>query len=192
MPEICRRTASKHSARGDLMFRRLLTEANRPPLTLFIDGAAVAAQAGDSVAAAMLAGDRLVCRTTPISDSPRAPYCLMGACFDCLVTIDGIANRQACMTLARDGMRIETQKGKRDGSGVREEQRQIPEQAALAFPPPLWGRDREGGKPHDQHLLLPPSPALPHKGGGSSPSVPAPSAPFPALRERYDVAVVGA
>src|SRR5262249_48030481 len=152
MPEICGRTASKHSARGDLMFRRLLTEANRPPPPLFVDGAAIAARAGDSVAAAMLAGGRLACRTTPISDSPRAPYCLMGACFDCLVTIDGIANRQACMTLARDGMRIETQKGKRDVSDEREFLTQPPsepapqasERAALAFPPPLWGRDRDG------------------------------------------------
>ena len=38
----------------------------------------------------------------------------MGVCFDCLVTIDGTANRQGCMTMVRDGMRIETQRGKRD------------------------------------------------------------------------------
>jgi NADH dehydrogenase/NADH:ubiquinone oxidoreductase subunit G len=38
----------------------------------------------------------------------------MGVCFDCLVKIDGDANRQACMTTVRDGMRIETQRGKRE------------------------------------------------------------------------------
>jgi NADH dehydrogenase/NADH:ubiquinone oxidoreductase subunit G len=38
----------------------------------------------------------------------------MGVCFDCLVTVDGSANRQGCMTPVRDGMRIETQRGKRE------------------------------------------------------------------------------
>jgi sarcosine oxidase subunit alpha len=38
----------------------------------------------------------------------------MGVCFDCLVTIDGQGSRQACLTRVRDGMRIDTQHGKRD------------------------------------------------------------------------------
>jgi hypothetical protein len=38
----------------------------------------------------------------------------MGVCFECLVTIDGVGNRQACMIEARDGMRIESGQGKRD------------------------------------------------------------------------------
>ncbi|MGH7246959.1 MAG: 2Fe-2S iron-sulfur cluster-binding protein, partial [Pseudomonadota bacterium] len=37
-----------------------------------------------------------------------------GVCFDCLVVIDGIANRQACMTQVREGMRIETGRSKRE------------------------------------------------------------------------------
>jgi predicted molibdopterin-dependent oxidoreductase YjgC len=37
----------------------------------------------------------------------------MGVCFECLVTIDGVGNRQACMTAVEPGMRIETQQGKR-------------------------------------------------------------------------------
>jgi predicted molibdopterin-dependent oxidoreductase YjgC len=94
------------------MFRRL-AEATRPSLTLLVDGTAIAAQQGDSVAAAMLAAGVPICRTTPVSGAPRAPYCLMGVCFDCLVTIDGVGNRQGCMTPVRDGMRVETQLGKR-------------------------------------------------------------------------------
>src|SRR5262249_58691714 len=54
---------------------------------------------------------------------------------------------------------------------------QAPERAALAFPPPLWGRDREGGNHKARALLLPPSPALPHKGGGSTLSLPPARAP---------------
>ena len=33
---------------------------------------------------------------------------MMGVCFDCLVTIDGVGNRQACLVRVREGMRVET------------------------------------------------------------------------------------
>jgi predicted molibdopterin-dependent oxidoreductase YjgC len=95
------------------MFRRL-TERSRPTLTILIDGAPVAAQEGDSVAAAMLASGHAVGRVTAVSGTPRAPFCLMGACFECLVTIDDVGNRQACMTQVGPGMRIETARGKRE------------------------------------------------------------------------------
>ena len=45
------------------------------------------------------------CRTTPVSGAPRAPYCMMGVCFDCLVTIDGVGSRQGCLVPVREGMR---------------------------------------------------------------------------------------
>ena len=79
-----------------------------------IDGAPVPAQEDDSVAAAMLAAGHVIARITALSGTPRAPFCLMGACFECLVTIDGVSNRQACMTAVRPGMRIETGRGKRE------------------------------------------------------------------------------
>ncbi|MBY5971025.1 (2Fe-2S)-binding protein [Ferrimonas balearica] len=69
------------------------------------------AQAGETVAAALLAGNVGSFRSTPVSGDNRAPYCMMGACFDCLVTIDGLPNRQACMTEIRDGMVVQRQKG---------------------------------------------------------------------------------
>jgi len=95
------------------MFQRL-TRERELSLTIFIDGTATPARHGDTVAAAMLASGRVACRTTAISGAPRGPYCLMGVCFDCLVTVDGSANRQGCMTPVRDGMRIGTQRGKRE------------------------------------------------------------------------------
>ena len=94
------------------MFRRL-TDASRPALTILIDGVAFEAREGDSVAAAMLGAGHPTTRASPLSGAPRAPYCLMGVCFECLVTIDGVGNRQACMTAVEPGMRIETQQGKR-------------------------------------------------------------------------------
>jgi len=38
---------------------------------------------------------------------PRALFCGMGVCFDCLVTVDGRAGVRACVTLVRAGMRVE-------------------------------------------------------------------------------------
>jgi len=83
-------------------------------LTIFVDGVATPACDDDSVAAALLAAGHVACRLSAISGAPRGPYCLMGVCFDCLVMIDGVANRQACMIPVRDGMRVETQRGKRE------------------------------------------------------------------------------
>src|SRR6516164_4390820 len=94
------------------MFKRL--GETGATLTFKVDGREILARAGDTVAAAMLAAGIDHCRTTPVSGAPRAPYCLMGVCFECLVTIDGVGSRQACLTRVRDGMAIETQQGKRE------------------------------------------------------------------------------
>jgi sarcosine oxidase subunit alpha len=94
------------------MFKRLDEAASI--VAIEVDGKTVRARSGDTVAAAMLAGGIDHCRTTPGSGAPRAPYCLMGVCFECLVTIDGVGSRQGCLVPVRDGMRVETQQGKRE------------------------------------------------------------------------------
>ena len=94
------------------MFKRL-AEAGAP-VAITVDGMAVTARTGDTVAAALLVAGIDHCRTTPVSGAPRAPYCLMGVCFDCLVTIDGVGSRQGCLVPVRQGMRVETQQGKRE------------------------------------------------------------------------------
>jgi len=94
------------------MFKRL-REAGAP-IAITVDGKAVRAANGDTVAAALLAAGVDHCRTTPVTGAPRAPYCLMGVCFDCLVTIDGVGNRQGCLVPVREGMKVETQQGKRE------------------------------------------------------------------------------
>jgi D-hydroxyproline dehydrogenase subunit gamma len=91
------------------MFRRL-----REPLavvTLLVDGEAVTAAEGDMVAAAILFSGRSVFRHAAKSGAPRGPYCGMGVCFECLVTIDGEPNRQACLTPVRAGMQVVTGSG---------------------------------------------------------------------------------
>ncbi|PRD44877.1 (2Fe-2S)-binding protein [Phyllobacterium phragmitis] len=95
------------------MFRRI-EEDRRKPVEIIVEGQSITAREGDSVAAALLASGLEVRRATAVSGEPRLPYCMMGVCFDCLVTIDGMGNRQGCLVPVRDGMRIEIQKGKRE------------------------------------------------------------------------------
>lgn len=94
------------------MFRRL-PEDKRATVTLSVDGQSIEAREGDSVAAALLAAGLLLSRSTPVSNAPRAPYCMMGVCFECLMTIDGVGSRQACMVPVRQGMDVRTQHGAR-------------------------------------------------------------------------------
>jgi len=94
------------------MFRRL-PEAAGETIAFTINGTRAQALAGDTVAAALLAAGIAYCRITPVSGAKRAPYCMMGVCFECLVTIDGIGNRQACLIQVAEGMRVETQTGAR-------------------------------------------------------------------------------
>lgn len=90
---------------------RYLEDDSSGTVTVFIEGVAVTVPQNTSVAAAVLAQGLDHTRTTPISNAPRAPFCMMGACYECLMIIDGKANRLACMETVREGMRIERQHG---------------------------------------------------------------------------------
>jgi predicted molibdopterin-dependent oxidoreductase YjgC len=79
-----------------------------------INGQRVIVQPNDSVASAILLSGIDVNRTTPVSGKKRAPYCMMGVCFDCLVKINGEDNIQACMTKVEENMDIQTQDGARN------------------------------------------------------------------------------
>lgn len=70
------------------------------------DGREVEAREGDSVAAALVAAGIGPIRASAVSGEPRAPYCMMGVCFECLVEIEGTANRQACMVAVEPGMQV--------------------------------------------------------------------------------------
>lgn len=73
------------------------------------EGRTVEARPGDSVAAALFAAGITDLRDSVVSGAPRGIYCMMGACFDCLVEIDGLPNRQACMTEAAEGIEVRRQ-----------------------------------------------------------------------------------
>ena len=94
------------------MFKRI-NSMDEQTVTITIEDRKIKVPASDSVGAAMLAAGFEYTRTTAVSGAHRAPYCMMGACFDCLVEIDGIPNQQACQTQVREGMVVNLQKDDR-------------------------------------------------------------------------------
>jgi len=74
-----------------------------PKVRIVFDGQLLELTEGANLAAALLAAGVQVFRQTPVSGAPRAPFCMMGACFDCLVDIDGV-NRQACLCQVTAGL----------------------------------------------------------------------------------------
>ncbi len=76
-----------------------------------IDGREIEAREGEPIAAALLANGIRTCRTSPHSGEPRGPFCAVGRCPDCMMTVDGVLNVRTCVTPVRDGMRVETQRG---------------------------------------------------------------------------------
>ncbi len=102
---------------NDSSFARL---PDRPavPVTIYFEDRPVVACEGDTVAAALLAAGHDMTRTTAVSGAERGPFCMMGICFDCLLEIDGEANRQGCMVDVRDGMRVRAMSGARQLAGA--------------------------------------------------------------------------
>jgi sarcosine oxidase subunit alpha len=46
-----------------------------------------------------------------VDGAPRAPLGGMGVCFECRVTIDGVAHRRACLVPVAEGMIVRTSSG---------------------------------------------------------------------------------
>ena len=82
-----------------------------PAFEFSFDGEAVTALPGQTVAAALWQSGRLAWRRTRVGDRPRGAFCGMGACYDCLVELDGVPNVRACLAPARPGARARTQRG---------------------------------------------------------------------------------
>ena len=70
-------------------------------------GKKVTARSGDTIASALLAAGIEHFRDAAVSGQARAPYCMMGVCFECLVSVDGRMHRQACLVPVVEGMRVE-------------------------------------------------------------------------------------
>ncbi|GBQ93867.1 (2Fe-2S)-binding protein [Gluconacetobacter liquefaciens] len=96
------------------MFRLLEQgRSGEDAVTIDLDGQPVRARAGETVASVLMREAEAWCRATPVSQARRAPYCMMGVCFDCLMLVEGEGLLRACQTYVRDGMKIRRQIGAR-------------------------------------------------------------------------------
>ena len=85
------------------MFKTLEKTDPENEVSFTFDGNPVSAQQGMSVAAALFCDGITALRNTPVSGSARGPFCMMGACYDCLVSIDGVSV-QACQIPVEAGL----------------------------------------------------------------------------------------
>ena len=97
------------------MFRKFSPGgATGKPVTITVDETATEVEDGEPLAAVLIRIPPFTTRATPVSGIARAPYCMMGACFECLVEIDGITSTRSCMVRVRNGMVVRRQPGRPD------------------------------------------------------------------------------
>ena len=78
-------------------------------MRITLDGEAIEAREGDSVAAALLR-TRITTFTRSIKyHRPRGPFCLAGSCGQCLMRVDGVPSLPSCQVRAQEGMICERQ-----------------------------------------------------------------------------------
>ena len=98
------------------MFKPYVTSANSDTsdqtLTIDFEGNRIQVPVGITVAAAVMGyAQKNYIRNSPVDGKKRAPFCFMGVCHECLMEIDGVPNRQACIMEVRQGMKIKRQTG---------------------------------------------------------------------------------
>lgn len=84
-----------------------MSDAKRPAISIAVDGRKILCDEGITVAAALWNAGVMRLRTSA-SGRPRGVLCAMGVCFECRLTIDGVAQRRACMELVKEGMEVST------------------------------------------------------------------------------------
>ncbi|MEU4606589.1 FAD-dependent oxidoreductase [Kribbella sp. NPDC023972] len=80
-------------------------------MKITVNGKPVDATPGQTVAAVLLANGQPSWRTTRFAGRPRGVFCGIGACYDCLVVVNGIPDIRACQRTIHDGDAITTQQG---------------------------------------------------------------------------------
>lgn len=89
-----------------MRFRNISNTPLEARVVFRFNGQPISAAGGQTIAAALLAAGHLAFRVSARDRSMHGPYCLMGACFECVVEIAGMGKCQACMTEAKEGMEV--------------------------------------------------------------------------------------
>lgn len=73
-------------------------------MTFLFNGQSIDAEPGMTIGGALMKAGIREIRSTRFTGEPRGIFCGIGSCFDCVVTVNGIANRRACITPVEAGM----------------------------------------------------------------------------------------
>jgi predicted molibdopterin-dependent oxidoreductase YjgC len=84
-----------------------VAETGRAAVAISVNGERVDALEGDTLLTALSLA-RIAVRTSEFGDGDRAGFCLMGACQDCWLAVEGQGRVRACQTFVADGMRVAT------------------------------------------------------------------------------------
>ena len=74
---------------------------------LTVNGQSVTVQEGSTVATAVALSNATTFRRS-VTGQARAPLCGMGICFECRVTINGVAHARSCQIACEPEMRVST------------------------------------------------------------------------------------
>lgn len=86
---------------------------HRDAFTISFDGDSITVVRGQTIAAALLSSGHSSWRTTRVAGEPRGLFCGIGACFDCLVTVNGSRSARACLVIASPGDVVTSERGDR-------------------------------------------------------------------------------
>lgn len=75
-------------------------------VTVTVDGQSVHLPEGMMLASALACADHVRLRLSPRLSAPRGAFCLMGACQECAIHVNGEL-RQACQTPVCEGLVVE-------------------------------------------------------------------------------------
>lgn len=92
----------KHPILGDLQ--------STDEVTIYFEGKALKARAGEPIMSALVAAGVSIFRYTK-KGLPRRMFCGIGRCTDCIMNVDGVPGVRTCVTEVREGMKIEKQIG---------------------------------------------------------------------------------
>ena len=90
----------------------ILAFERKKELRFTFDGEEITGYEGDTIAAALHAAGVKVLGESLELHRPRGLYCAIGNCSSCMMVVDGVSNVKTCITELKEGMRVETQRGK--------------------------------------------------------------------------------
>ena len=83
-------------------------------ITFHFDGQIIEGYEGETIAAALHAAGVKVLSHSQEKHRPRGFYCAIGNCSSCIMEVNGEQNVRVCVEMLKDGMVVNSQKGKGD------------------------------------------------------------------------------